>query len=108
MADKTLQYNSGGQYTVSAAGANAETAVVTGGGRVCVISYTTVGTVACSLYDGTQSTGGTLLWTSATNPSPGSVTTLNLPYTTGLVYKGTSTASQGICISYNAAGVNGN
>lgn len=108
MADKSIQQSGGGQYSTAIAGAATETLVYTGAGRVSSISYITVGTVAVSVYDGTQSTGGTLIYTSATNPTPGTISVLDWPINTGICVKGTSTASHGVAVSYNKSGVNGN
>lgn len=108
MADSTLQSNAGGQFSTAVAGANAETLVYTGAGRLNTISYITVGTVVVSIYDGTQSTGGTLIYTSATNPAAGSTQKLDWPIATGIVVKGTSTASHGLALAYGKSGVNAN
>lgn len=108
-SDNVIQYSNGGAFGSTAiAGANSETLVYTGAGRLCQISVITVGTVAVSVYDGTQSTGGTLIFTSATNPTGGTIYLNDWPITTGICVKGTSTASHGVVVSYNKAGVNGN
>lgn len=108
MADQVLRQTRAGQYGSSAiAGANSETLVYTGAGAVATISFITVGTVAVSIYDGTQSTGGTLIYTSATNPSAGMLE-IPLPVANGIVVKGTSTASHGVFLGYNKSGPNGN
>lgn len=108
MADKTVQSNSGGQFTTAVAGAASETLVYTGAGRVNALSFITVGTVAVSIYDGTQSTGGTLIYTSATNPTAGTTVKLDWPVATGICVKGTSTASHGVAVAYGKSGPNGN
>lgn len=108
MADSTIQSNAGGQYSTAVAGANAETLVYTGAGRLNSISVITVGTVGVSIYDGTQSTGGTLIYANVTNPTLGTVVQLNWPINTGILVKGTSTATHGIALAYGKAGVNGN
>ena len=108
MADMAIQQSSGGQFSTAVAGANAETLVYTGAGRLTQISYITVGTVVVSIYDGTQSTGGTLIYTSATNPSAGSTQKLDWPINTGIVVKGSSTACHGLAVAYSKAGNNGN
>lgn len=107
-ADQVIQYSNGGQFNTAVAGANAETLVYTGAGRVCQVAIVTLGTVGFSLYDGTQSTGGTLIYSSVTNPTLGAVTALDWPFANGLVVKGSSTATHGIAVAYNKAGVNGN
>lgn len=109
MADRALQQSRGGQFSTFVAGAAGETLVYTGEGRLQRISLATVGTVAVSIYDGTQSTGGTLIYTSTTNPTVGiAPVDLDWPINVGIVVKGTSTASHGIALAYNKSGVNGN
>ncbi len=108
VADNVVPQTTGGQYSTLVAGAASETLVYTGTGRVCQISFATVGTQALSIYDGTQSTGGTLIYTAATNPTAGSApVSLQWPIAVGIVVKGTSTASHGLAISYNKAGIGG-
>ncbi len=99
MADKSVPQNNGGQYIATSSG-NGETLIYTGTGRVCRVCITTAGTASFSLYDGTQSTGGTLIFTSLTNDALGTVKDIGMPFATGLVVKGT-TGSAGICIGYN-------
>lgn len=99
MADKSVPQNTGGQYTAGAS-TTAETAVYTGGGRVCKVVIVTAGTSTYQLYDGTQSTGGVLIFTDITNRTVGQVVDLQVPVTTGIVYKGT-TGSAGVLITYN-------
>lgn len=108
VSDAVLQQSQGGQYSTFVAGASGETLVYTGTGRLVQVSFATVGTVAVSIYDGTQSTGGTLIYTSATNPTAGnSPTRVDFPVATGIVVKGTSTASHGVAVAYNKNGTNG-
>ena len=108
VSDQSIQSNAGGQYSTFVAGTNNETLVYTGKGRLAQISFATVGTQTLSVYDGTQSTGGTLIYTSATNPTAGSApVALNWPIATGITLKGTSSAAHGVCVAYNKAGVNG-
>lgn len=106
MADNSLQQNSGGQYNANTSGGNGETALYSGAGRLCQVVIITAGTAAFSFYDGTQSTGGTLIYTSITNDTNGTIKTPNLPVSAGIVYKGT-TGSAGVAITYNKGGVNG-
>lgn len=107
-ADRALQQSRGGQYNTYVAGANGETLVYTGAGRACRLLFSAVGTVAVSIYDGTQSTGGTLIYTSTTNPTVGiAPVELDWPIQTGIVIKGTSTASHGVALCYSKDGVNG-
>lgn len=108
MADKALQQSRGGQFSSFVAGAASETLVYTGAGRLCRVMFPAVGTSAVSIYDGTQSTGGTLIYTSATNPTAGlAPLEIDFPIATGIVVKGVSTASASVSLSYNKAGVNG-
>lgn len=109
MADKAIQQSNGGQFSTAVAGANTETLVYTGSGRLNLISFVTVGTVTVSIYDGTQSTGGTLIYTSATNPTPGAApVALDFPINVGICVKGSSTACHGVALAYSKGGVNGN
>lgn len=100
MADASIPQNTGGQYGGAFTGGNVETLVYTGGGRACKFAITTAGTASFSLYDGTQSTGGTLIFTSLTNDPVGTVKDLQLPVSTGIVVKGT-TGAAGIYLCYN-------
>lgn len=107
MADNVIRNTRGGQYASGViTGAATETLVFTGQGMLSTISFITVGTVAISIYDGTQSTGGALIYTSATNPSAGMLET-PLPFSTGICVKGTSTASHGVNVGYCKSGPNG-
>ena len=100
MADKSVPQNTGGQYGGAFTGGNVETLVYTGGGRLCKFAVLTAGTASFSVYDGTQSTGGTLIFTSLTNDALGTVKDVQLPITTGIVVKGT-TGAAGIYVTYN-------
>lgn len=108
MPDLSVQSNAGGQYNFAmTANTTAETAIYTGAGRVCKLFVTAAGTASLSIYDGTQSTGGTLIFTTLTNDALGTIKEVQCPVTTGIVLKGT-TGSPGVCISYAKAGQNGN
>lgn len=107
MADASVPPNTGGQYGGIFTSGNVETLVYTGGGRVCKFSILTAGTASFSIYDGTQSTGGTLIFTSLTNDALGVVKDVQLPVSTGIVVKGT-TGAAGIYVTYNKTGSGGN
>lgn len=100
MADKSIPQNTGGQYVGAFTGGNVETLVYTGAGRLSQFVITTAGTAAFSIYDGTQSTSGTLLYTSITNDTNGTLKSLQIPITNGIVVKGT-TGSAGLVVTYN-------
>lgn len=106
MADASVPSGLGGQYLGQFTSGNVETLIYTGGGRLCKVVTITAGTAVASIYDGTQSTGGTLIYTSITNDVSGTVKTLDLPITTGIVVKG-STGTQGCVVSYNKEGAYG-
>jgi len=107
MADASVPQNLGGQYGGLHTGGNVETAVFTsGGGRLCRVTIVTAGTAANSIYDGTNSTAGVLIWTDITNRTVGNQVDLQLPVTTGIVVKGT-TGAAGVYVSYNKTGVYG-
>lgn len=107
MPDLSVPQNVGGQYIGSFTGGNVETLVYTGSGRLCRITIITAGTAAFSMYDGTQSTGGVLLYTSITNDTNGTQKDLQFSITTGIVVKGT-TGAAGLVVGYNKAGALGN
>lgn len=107
MPDKSLSQNQGGQYSGVFTGGNVETLVYTGSGRLQRFAIITAGTASFSIYDGTQSTGGTLLFTSLTNDALGVVKDCQFPITNGIVVKGT-TGAAGICTFYNKDSANGN
>lgn len=107
-ADAVIQYSNGGQYSATVAGQNGETTVYTGAGRLCQVCVVTTGTVVTSVYDGTNSTTGTLIFTSATNSPTGTLVATDWPISTGIVVKGSSTACLGLALSYNKSGNNGN
>lgn len=107
MADKSVPQGVGGQYGGLHTGGDVETAVYTsGGGRLCRVTIVTAGTAANSIYDGTQSTGATLIWTDITNRTVGEQVDLQLPITTGIVVKGT-TGAAGVYVTYNKTGALG-
>lgn len=107
MADKGVPQNSGGQYGGIFTGGAVETLVYTGAGRLCKFTIITAGTASFSIYDATQSTGGTLVFTSLTNDALGVVKDLQVPITTGIVVKGAAGAA-GIYVCYNKDGQLGN
>lgn len=107
MADKSIPQNNGGQFTGQFTGGNVETLVYTGGGRLNKIHVITAGTAVVSIYDGTQSTGGTLIYATITNDATGTIKDVQLPITTGIVVKGT-TGSAGLTLAYNKTGPLGN
>ena len=106
MAVQSNVNNSGGQYNAAFAGGNTETLIYTGSGLVGNFVITAAGTAVVSIYDGTQSTGGTLIYTSITNDVTGTIKTINMPFTTGLVIKGT-TGSATAAVGYFKSGVYG-
>lgn len=106
MADLSVPTNTGGQYTGQFTGGNVETLVYTGAGRLCRTTVITAGTAAYSIYDGTQSTGGTLVFTSITNDTNGTQKDVQIPIATGIVVKGT-TGAAGLSVQYNKSGVYG-
>ena len=105
-ADNQIQMGAGGQYNANTSGGNGETCIYTGAGRICQVCIITAGTAAWNFFDGTQSTGGTLLYTSITNDANGTIKTLNFPVSAGIVFKGT-TGSAGVSVMYTKSGVNG-
>ncbi len=100
MADQSIPNTRGGQYYGQFTGGAVETLVYTGGGRLCKVVTITAGTAATSIYDGTQSTGGTLIYTSITNDVAGTIKELDISVTNGIVVKGT-TGSMGCIATYN-------
>lgn len=107
MADASIPQNLGGQYTGQFTSGNIETLIYTGAGRLCKIAIITAGTAMISVYDGTQSTGSTLIYSTITNDVTGTVKDVQLPIATGIVVKGT-TGSGGCVVGYNKGGVYGN
>lgn len=103
MADLSTPTTRGGQYYGQFTSGNVETLVYTGGGRLNKVITITAGTAVLSIYDGTQSTGGTLIYTSITNDVTGTVKELDIPVTNGIVVKGT-TGTQGAVVTYNKTG----
>jgi hypothetical protein len=106
MADKSVPQNTGGQYLTAFTGGNVETLIYTGSGRLCKLAITTAGTASVSVYDGTNSTTGTLIFTSLTNDALGTVKDLQMPITTGIVLKGT-TGAPAFAVCYNKDGALG-
>lgn len=107
MADKSIPQNSGGQFTGQFTSGNVETLIYTGAGRLNKIHIITAGTAMISVYDGTQSTGATLIYSTITNDVTGTIKDVQLPITTGIVVKGT-TGSGGCIVAYNKDGPLGN
>lgn len=100
MADQCIPRPDYGYYAGTFTGGNVETLVYTGSGRVCNLAVTTAGTAVMSIYDGTQSTGGVLIYTSITNSVTGATAILGIPVSAGIVVKGT-TGTQAVCLTYN-------
>ncbi len=106
MASSVLQNNNGGQFNAAVSSVTTETLVYTGNGIINRISITAAGTASVSIYDGTQSTGGTLIFTSLTNDALGVVKELQFPVANGILIKGT-TGCPGLGIFYSKGGANG-
>lgn len=106
MADLSVPQNTGGQYTGIFTGGNVETTIYTGAGRLCKIHILTAGTTTWLVYDGTNSTTGTLIYSSVTNDVAGVIKDVQLPITTGIVVKGT-TGAAGMTVAYNKDGAYG-
>ena len=106
MANKINHAGLVGQFNAAVTNGNSETLVYTGAGALHRFSILTAGTASFSIYDGTQSTGGTLIFTSLTNDAVGTVKDCQFPVNTGIVVKGT-TGSAGIGVFYSKSGVNG-
>lgn len=103
MADKSIIQTGGGQYAVNvAAGTLVNTTAVTGPGRLCRVSITTVGSVDLQLWDSVTSTGATtaILLGSVTGAAAvGAVVTLDVPIVAGIMPL-QITNTPGVCISY--------
>ena len=106
MADQCLPSQQFGYNAGVFTGGNVETLIFTGSGRVCSLAVTTAGTAVMSIYDGTNSTAGTLIYTSITNSVSGATAILGIPVSAGIVVKGT-TGTQGVSLTYNGPGVYG-
>lgn len=107
MADLSVPQNTGGQFTGQFTSGNVETLIYTGAGRLCKLHIITAGTAVLSVYDGTNSTTGTLIYTTITNDVTGTIKDVQLPIATGIVVKGT-TGTAGAVVAYNKSGVLGN
>ena len=107
MADRSIPQNVGGQYNAIFTGGEASTLIYTGAGRLCKIHVITAGTAVVTIYDGTQSTGGTMIYKTITNDVTGTSKDIQIPVTTGIAIVGT-TGSPGLCVCYNKDGVYGN
>ena len=106
MADLSVPQGVGGQYSGQFTSGAVETLIYTGAGRLCRISIITAGTAMISFYDGTQSTGGTLIYSTITNDVTGTIKDVQLPIATGIVVKGAA-GSGGCVVGYNKAAVYG-
>jgi len=106
MPSEVLQNSNGGQFNAAVASLTTETLVYTGAGILNKLSITAAGTASLSIYDGTQSTGGTLIFTSLTNDALGTVKDLQFPFANGLLVKGT-TGVPAVGLFYCKAGSNG-
>lgn len=106
--DLAIQMNNGGQYYGTFTGGNIETAIYTGGpGRLTQYCVITAGTATATFYDGTQSTGGTIIHlTNQTHTAGTTMFVTEIPFTTGLVVKGT-TGSAAVTVMYNKQNSNG-
>ncbi len=103
MADLSVPQGLGGQYYTIHTGGAVETAInTTTAGRLCRVTIITAGTAANSIYDGTNSTAGTLIWTDITNRTIGNQVDLQIPVAVGIVVKGT-TGAAGLIVSYNSS-----
>ena len=103
MADLSQPFNYGGQYTGQFTGGNVETLIYTGTGRLCKIHIITAGGAIAKFYDGTDSTTGTLLYTTITNDVTGTIKDVQVPIAVGIVVKGT-TSAPGVVVAYNKTG----
>lgn len=106
MADASVPQNLGGQYNALFTGGEQNALIYTGAGRLCKLHITTAGTAVFTIYDGTQSTGGTMIYKSITNDVTGTSKDLQIPFTTGLAVVGT-TGSAGFSLCYNKTGAFG-
>jgi hypothetical protein len=106
-ADQSIPTTRGGAYATLFAGTATEACAYTGAGRLCKLITITAGTSVVSVYDGTQSTGGTLVYTSITNDVSGTVKELDIPIVTGITLKG-ATNTGGFLVTYNKTGSLGN
>lgn len=107
MADKTQRSTRAGQYYGSFTGGNIETLIYTGAGVAQAYFTVTAGTATATFYDGTQSTGGTIIHlTNQTMTAGTTQNVLEIPFSSGLVVKGT-TGSAALVVTYLAAGING-
>lgn len=107
-----IQSNNGGQFMQFFAGGNTTASnTAAAGGRLCkvAISNFATGTAAVTIYDGTNQTAGSLVYTisaTAASASTGAPLDLQFPISTGIFILGT-TGSPALAISYNKSGPNG-
>ncbi len=106
MADKSVPQNLGGQYNAIYTGGETNTLIYTGSGRLCKLHICTAGTAVFTIYDGTQSTGGVMIYKSITNDVTGTTKDLQIPIATGIAIVGT-TGSAGFNVCYNKDSVYG-
>lgn len=106
MPNKIHQSGLVGQFNAAVTNGNSTTLVYTGAGALHKANILTAGTASFSIYDGTQTTGATLIFTSLTNDALGVGKDIQFPFNTGLLVVGT-TGSAGIAVSYSKNGVNG-
>jgi hypothetical protein len=107
---QVLQSSDGGQYKLAVAaatGAATASATTAAGGSLNRIIFATAGTASATIYDGTNQTAGTLIYTSKTNPVAGEVVIAQIPITTG-IFVLSANGSPALCLTYNGAGTNGN
>ena len=107
---QVFQYGNGGQYKLAVAAATgaATTGATTAlGGILNRIVFATAGTASATIYDGTNQTAGTLIYTSKTNPVAGEVVEVQIPITTQLFVL-SAAGSPALCLTYSGAGINGN
>lgn len=107
MADRSIPQNTGGQFNAIFTGGSVNTLIYTGSGRLSRIHILTAGTAVVTIYDGTQETGGTMIYKTITNDVTGTIKDVQIPVTNGIAVVGT-TGSAGLCICYNKDGVYGN
>lgn len=105
-----IQSTNGGQYRQTFAGGNVTGSNTTAaGGRLNKVIIAASGTAAVTIYDGTNQTAGSVLYTinaTAASSSAPSPIDLQVPIVTGIFVLGT-TGSPALVLSYEAAGPNG-
>lgn len=106
MPDNALQYSQDGQYSAVLGGATTGT-LATDAARLCNIIFTSAGTAALSIYDGTNQTAGKLVYTSPTNPTAARVDRVGIPLSTSTIFVLGAAGTASICVTYNKSNVNG-